>query len=101
MKVTTSAGPVSSSRLTVAPVAGSGSANGGAGVPRASMVDSVAMSASVGPQRLRPGISLVDRYLCEVPQDAAIEFLGFADPAVGGFDVGCRSRGLGIRGRGW
>src|SRR5262245_20274047 len=47
MKVTTSAGPVSSSRLTVAPVAGSGSVNGGAGVPRASMVDSVAMSARV------------------------------------------------------
>src|SRR6202011_1210655 len=53
MKVTTSAGPVSSSRLTVAPVAGSGSANGGAGVPRASMVDSVAMPARVGPRRLR------------------------------------------------
>ena len=52
MKVTTSAAPVSSSRLTVAPVAGSGSANGGAGVPSASMVDSVAMPARVGPQRL-------------------------------------------------
>src|SRR5215208_6463008 len=49
MKVTTSAGPVSSSRLTVAPVAGSGSANRGAGVPRASIVDSVAMLARVGP----------------------------------------------------
>src|ERR1700741_648813 len=47
MKVTTSAGPVSSSRLTVAPVAGSGSENDGAGVPRASMVDSMAMPARV------------------------------------------------------
>src|SRR3954447_4059885 len=52
MKVTTSAGPVSWSRLTVAPVAGSGSVNGGAEVPSASMVDSVAMHARVGPQRV-------------------------------------------------
>ena len=58
------------------------------------MVDWVAMSARVGQQRLRPGISPVDSYLNEVPQDAAIEFFGFAGPAVGGFDVGSRSRGL-------
>src|SRR5947199_8057118 len=45
MKVTTSAGPARSSRLTVAPVAGSGSEKDGAGVPRASMVDSMAMAA--------------------------------------------------------
>jgi hypothetical protein len=38
---------VRSSRLTVAPVAGSGSENAGAAVPRASMVDSMAMSARV------------------------------------------------------
>src|SRR6478672_7479300 len=57
MNVTTSAGPVSSSRLTVAPVAGSGSVNGGAGAPRASIADSVAMPARVGPQHL--GGSLV------------------------------------------
>ena len=39
----------------MAPVAGSGSENGGAGVPRASMVDSVAMPARVGPQRRHSG----------------------------------------------
>jgi hypothetical protein len=56
------------------------------------------MPARVGQQRLRPGISPVDSYLYEVPQDAATEFFGIADPAVGGFDVGSRSRGPGIRG---
>ena len=45
MKVTTSAGPAKSSRLTVAPVAGSGSAKCGADVPNASMDDSIAMPA--------------------------------------------------------
>src|ERR1700722_7081616 len=60
MKVTTSAGPARSSRLTVAPVAGSGSVNGGAGVPRASMVDSVAMPARVDELRfLTPDVALV------------------------------------------
>src|SRR6185437_3471585 len=75
MKVTTSAGPVSASRLTVAPVAGSGSVNGGADVPRANIVDSVAMPARISPRRLRPGTVAS----CEVPQDAAIEFFGFAE----------------------
>src|SRR5271166_1133601 len=60
MKVTTSAEPARSSRLTVAPVAGSGSVNGGAGVPRASMVDSVAMPARVDELRfLMPDVALV------------------------------------------
>ena len=47
MKVTTSAGPVRSSRLTVAPVAGSDNENAGAAVPSASMVDSMAIPARV------------------------------------------------------
>jgi hypothetical protein len=34
--------------------------NGGAGVPRASIVDSVAMPATVGPQRLCPGMIATD-----------------------------------------
>src|SRR4051794_3961356 len=61
MKVTTSAGPVRSSRLMVAPVPGWGSANGGADVPMASIVDSVAMSASVRPRykRRRGSVSRV------------------------------------------
>src|SRR3984885_8777193 len=45
MKVTTIAGPARSSRLTVAPVAGSGSEKCGAGVPSAIMVDSIAIFA--------------------------------------------------------
>src|SRR6516225_3749709 len=47
MKVTTSAGPVRSSRLTVAPVAGSDNENAGAAVPSASMVDSMAIPVRV------------------------------------------------------
>ena len=35
-----------------------------------------------GPQRLRPGIIAYRSYLYEVPQDAAIEFFGFADSDV-------------------
>jgi hypothetical protein len=45
MKVTTIAGPARSSRLTVLPVAGSGSEKRGAGVPSAIMVDWIAISA--------------------------------------------------------
>src|ERR1700748_1226031 len=56
MKVTTSAPPVRSFSVTVLPVAGSGSANDGAGVPRAIMVDSVAIAPAY--------VGITDREFC-------------------------------------
>src|ERR1700737_3091936 len=56
MKVTTSAGPVTYTRLEGAPVAGGGRVKGGAGVPRASMVDSMAMPASLAFRQLEAGL---------------------------------------------
>jgi hypothetical protein len=63
-------------------VAGSGSVNGGAGVPRASIVDSVARPARVGPQRLRLGIIACRQLSLRSAAGRRDEFFGFADSDV-------------------